>query len=298
MEKIAGLFPGQGSQAVGMGKDFYEASGDAKKLFNDADEILGFKLSELCFNGPIETLTLTENVQPAILTVSYIAYVLKNTELTACAGHSLGEYTALIAAGVLNFSDAVSLVHKRGKFMQEAVKEGEGKMVAVLGPSEEEINEVINSFDEGIKEIANLNSPGQIVVSGDNTGVDKFSEIMKSRGGKVIPLNVSAPFHCSLMKPAEVKLSAELDKTEFSDPKIPIYSNVTAKKISSGDEARELLKQQVCSSVRWTDSMVNMVEEQNISTVMEFGQGGVLSKLMKRINKGINRIEVADSNGF
>ncbi len=290
--KIAALFPGQGSQAVGMGKEFFESETLARQLFQAADDALGFKLTDICFNGPIETLTLTENAQPAILVTSFVAFSLLGRDVLAGAGHSLGEYTALVAAGAIDFTDAVQLVHKRGKYMQQAVKPGAGKMVAVMGPSEEEIRAVIESVTVGVSEIANLNCPGQTVVAGDVMGVDAFSELMTKAGGKIIPLNVSAPFHCSLMKPAADKLAAELDKIQFRDPKFPVYANVTAKPVRTADEVRARLKEQVCGTVRWTESMVNLVEGEGITDIIEFGPGAVLSKLMKRINKGINQHEV------
>ena len=292
--KIAALFPGQGAQKVGMGKEFIETCPKAKSLFERADKILGYSLTKLCLEGPIETLTLTENAQPALLTTAYSAFVVAGIIPNAGAGHSLGEYTALVAAGALEFEDAVLLVHKRGKYMQEAVKPGEGKMVAVMGPSEPELRQAISQVTTGVAEIANLNSPGQTVIAGDNAGVDAFCELVQKIGGKVIPLNVSAPFHCRLMKPAADKLAVDLDSVSFNDPLFPIYSNVTAKPVKTGADARELLKQQVCGSVRWTDLMVNMIESEGITHSVEFGPGGVLTKMLKRINGSVARIEVFD----
>ncbi len=294
MAKVAGLFPGQGSQTVGMGKAFIESSKQAKAIFEEADDSLGFSLSSLCLEGPIEELTLTKYAQPAILTVSYISFIETRATIDAAAGHSLGEYSALVAAGSISFAQAVELVHKRGCYMQEAVAPGAGKMVAIMGPTEAEIQGIIDEVDIGVKEIANLNSPGQTVVAGDVAGVDAFSEKMKEQGAKVIPLQVSAPFHCSLMKPAADKLALDLDAITFNDPSFPVYCNSQARAVTTGAEARECLKEQVCASVRWTDSMNNMIEEQNIERVIEFGAGGVLSKLMKRINKDIARSEVFD----
>lgn len=294
MGKILGLFPGQGSQSVGMGAEFINSNECARELFAQADQALRYPLTQICLNGPLETLTLTENAQPAILTASYVCFLLSGLSLDAAAGHSLGEYTALVSAKALSFTDAVTLVHKRGRYMQEAVPTGEGKMVAVMGPSEEEIQEVISGLNNGVVEIANLNSPGQTVVAGNTIGVESFSTIMSERGGKIIPLNVSAPFHCRLMKPAAERLALDLDAISFSDPVFPVYANVTARPITSGNDARELLKKQVCATVRWTDSMVAVLETEAISDAVEFGAGGVLTKLLKRINKNVNRHEVAD----
>lgn len=294
MAKIAALFPGQGSQSVGMGKDFFETDERARERFVSADKVLGYPLSKLCFEGPRENLTLTANAQPALLTAGYIAFELAGIDVAAAAGHSLGEYTALVAAGVLSFEDAVQLVHKRGKYMQEAVPAGTGKMLAVMGPNEEEIAKRIRAVSTGTVEIANLNCPGQTVVAGDNEGLDAFAAGLGATA-KLIPLNVSAPFHCRLMQPAAEALARDLDAIRFQDPKFPIYANVTAAIVRTGEQARELLKQQVCATVRWTDSMQNMIAEQAITLAVEFGPGGVLSKLLKRIGDAVARTEIFDS---
>jgi len=291
---VLGLFPGQGSQAVGMGADFFEHSEIGKELFQQADRSLGFPLSNLCLQGPIERLTLTEHAQPAILLVSIISYRHTQLRLAAAAGHSLGEYSALVAADAISLEDALQLVHKRGRYMQEAVEPGAGKMVAVMGPSEEEITEALKLVQKGVAEIANLNSPGQTVVSGDNLGVDTFAHILQERGGKIIPLNVSAPFHCSLMKSAADKLAKDLDAISFRDPSFPIYANVTGHAVETGEQARALLKQQVCGSVRWTECMLNAAAEKQITHAVEFGAGAVLSKLLKRIKPEVTRFDVPD----
>ena len=296
--KILGMFPGQGSQSVGMGKDFFENSDRARSTFEKADKALGFPLSKLCFDGPLEQLTLTENAQPAILLVSVISFQHAGISLDAGAGHSLGEYSALVASGALELEDALRLVNKRGRYMQEAVEPGAGKMVAVMGADESAIRAAIGSVSNGVAEIANLNSPGQTVVAGDVPGVDAFSAAVLAAGGKVIPLNVSAPFHCSLMKPAADKLAKDLDALTFKDPEFPIYANVTAAAVKTGAEARELLKKQVCGSVRWSESMTNAVQSEDITHAVEFGAGGVLSKLLKRIAPGVARIEIENMAGL
>ena len=293
----AAIFPGQGSQSVGMGLKLSQQSNIANEIFDRADRALGFALSKLCFEGPIEELTKTQIAQPALLTSSYACYcefIAQGGKVQAAAGHSLGEYTALVAAGTLRFEDAVVLVNKRGKYMQEAVPQGQGGMLAVMGPSEEDLRKIIVQVSSGVAEIANLNCPGQTVIAGDKAGLAYFQDLAASSGAKIIPLNVSAPFHCSLMKPAADMLAKDLDATEFKDPIFPVVANVTAKKTSSGAEARELLKRQVCESVRWTDSINSLASDLGVTEVIEFGPGGVLVKLCKRINAGIGRLQVED----
>lgn len=279
---------------VGMGKELCGSDERAREIFERVDKALGISLSSLCFEGPIEKLTLTEFAQPAILTTSIASFACLPLPLTAGAGHSLGEYSALVAAGSLLLEDAVCIVHKRGRYMQEAVKPGMGKMVAVMGPKEEEIASTLSSIDTGIAEIANLNCPGQTVIAGDVAGIDLASEKLKENGAKIIPLMVSAPFHCSLMKPAAEKLWADLDRTTFKCPAFPIYANVTAKAVTSASEARELLKRQVCAPVRWTESMSQMIADCRIDITVEFGPGGVLTKLLKRIDKNPTSYQAFD----
>ncbi len=298
MDNLAALFPGQGSQSVNMGKDIFDKSKVAKELFYLADKILGYSISSLCFNGPIDKLTLTKNAQPALLTTSIALFREANVKVKAASGHSLGEYSALVASRAISFEDAVLLVHKRGTYMQEAVSEGSGKMIAVMGPTEEEILETTKKVENGVAEIANLNSPGQTVVSGDNKGIKEFSLIAKEKGFKIIPLKVSAPFHCSLMKEASIKLEKDLDNTSFSTPDFPIYSNVTASPSTNPETLKENLKAQVCGSVRWTDCIRNMVKNDNINHIIEFGPNGVLSKLAKRIDKTLKRTEIFDKESI
>ncbi|MCB0335753.1 MAG: ACP S-malonyltransferase [Bdellovibrionales bacterium] len=289
------LFPGQGSQAVGMGADFYRESSTAQELFEIADKTLGFSLSKICFEGPADQLTRTDIGQPAILTVSTIAHQLwsqANPELTpdCAAGHSLGEYSALVAAGALEFSDAVMLVHKRGQYMQEAVPIGEGKMVAVIGAEVDAIQTALDSID-GVIEIANDNSPGQVVVSGSSAAIDEF--IASFAAKKLVPLEVSAPFHCSLMQPAAERLAKDLDNLKILPPAFPIISNVLATAISEPEEIRTSLKAQVCGSVRWVESMNYVTKNLNVQSALEFGHGNVLVGLMKRINKDVERISIS-----
>ncbi|MCP2520862.1 ACP S-malonyltransferase [SCandidatus Aminicenantes bacterium Aminicenantia_JdfR_composite] len=281
-EKIAFLFPGQGSQYVGMGKNFHENYAIAREIFSKADEVLGFKLSRLCFEGPEEKLKLTQFTQPALLTVSYVAFKLLNFFPHFAAGHSLGEYSALTASGALKFEDALILVHKRGKYMQEAVPVGYGAMAALLGVSGERINEVLNNIEEGVVEIANWNSEEQIVIAGDKKAVERAVELIKPPRAVFLP--VSAPFHCKLMEPAEEKLSIDLNKVEFGDLSFPIITNVDAKLITKGEEAKEALKRQVSRPVLWYKSM-ELLRDLGCTVFIEVGAGKVLSGLIKRISK-------------
>ena len=282
MSRMAFLFPGQGSQGVGMGKDFYDFSSQAQEIFLRADETLGFKISKLCFEGPEEELKLTKNTQPALLIVSFVAYVLLGKEAWIAAGHSLGEYSALVAAGSLKFEDALLLVHKRGTYMQEAVPAGEGAMAAVLGLSYEDVEKALTKIEKGVVEIANWNSQEQIVISGHKEAVDEALAVINPPRSIMLP--VSAPFHCRLMKNAEEKLSYDLDHAEFKDLKFPIITNVDAEVIHKGDEARDALKRQVTRPVLWYKSMEMLLEEK-ADPFVELGSGKVLSGLAKRISR-------------
>lgn len=282
MNHFACLFPGQGSQKVGMGKDFAERSSWAREVFVRADEVLGFKISEICFAGPEEKLKLTQNTQPALLTVSYIAFGLLGKEPSLAAGHSLGEYSALVAAGCLKFEDALRLVHKRGRYMQEAVPVGVGAMAAVLGAAYEDVQLAISRARKGIVEIANWNSEDQIVIAGHKEAVEEALAIINAARSVLLP--VSAPFHTSLMKSAEERLSSDLDVVEFKDLNFPIITNVDARMIRRGQDAREALKRQVSRPVLWHSSML-LLQKENMDTVVEVGSGKVLSGLMKRLSR-------------
>lgn len=283
MIHTAFLFPGQGSQAVGMGKDFFQSSSLAKEIFARADGALGYSISEICMEGPEEKLKLTQNTQPALLTVSFIAFKLFGIEPSLAAGHSLGEYSALVAAGALEFEDAVLLVHKRGKYMQEAVPVGEGAMAAVLGSSFEKIEKVMNQIEDGVVEVANWNSKEQIVIAGHEHAVKEA--LVQIDPPRSVLLPVSAPFHCRLMQSAEDKLSSDLDLIKFKDLQFPIVTNVDAKIIRRGDEARDSLKRQVTRCVLWYDSM-ELLNSENVDLYVELGSGKVLSGLLKRIGRG------------
>jgi [acyl-carrier-protein] S-malonyltransferase len=283
MKRIVHLFPGQGSQAVGMGRNFYDRSEAGRELFDRADEVLGYKLSRLCFEGPQEELRLTQNAQPALLVVSTIAGRLLDAEPALAAGHSLGEYSALVAAGSLAFADAVSLVHKRGRYMQEAVPVGQGAMAALLGADRQAVLDGLARVSSGIAEVANWNSPEQTVIAGDKAAVEEAVSLIKAP--RSVFLSVSAPFHSSLMKSAEKKLAVDLDRTVFKDLRFPVLTNVDARPIRSGEEARDALKRQVSRPVLWHESM-DRLKGEGVTHFVELGSGKVLSGLLKRIGRG------------
>ena len=283
MKRIAHLFPGQGSQTVGMGRNFFEGSETARELFIRADEALGYKLSQLCFEGPEDELKLTRNTQPALLVVSTIASRLLGGEPAVAAGHSLGEYSALVAAGSLVFEDAVKLVQKRGRYMQEAVPVGEGAMAALLGAERQAVLDGLARVRSGIAEVANWNSPEQTVIAGDKAAVEEAISLIKAPRSVFLP--VSAPFHSRLMKSAEKKLAVDLDLTVFQDLRFPVVTNVDARLIRSGEEARDALTRQVSRPVLWHESMEQLKSE-GVTHFVELGSGKVLSGLIKRIGRG------------
>lgn len=276
------LFPGQGSQAVGMGKDFYEKSQEAREIFRLADEVLGFSLSRLCFEGPEEELRLTCHTQPALLTVSYIAYRLLGLKPDLAAGHSLGEYSALVAAGSLDLAEALRLVYNRGRYMMEAVPPGQGSMAAVLGLAREQVEEGIKLVTGGRVEVANWNAEDQVVIAGEKGAVEEA--LARLKPPRSVVLQVSGPFHTGLMKPAAERLKADLEKTAFRDPEFPIISNVTADLVRSGTDARELLYRQITSPVLWYPSMQRL-PELKVTQAVELGPGKVLTGLLKRISR-------------
>ncbi len=285
---IAFVFPGQGSQYVGMGKELYDQFNIVRDTFNEASEVLGFDLSNLCFEGEQSELSLTTNAQPALLTTSIACLrVLQNeTSLKPdyVAGHSLGEYTALVANGTIKLGDAVHTVRKRGEFMQDAVPVGIGSMAAVLGLEKEKVIEICNQVSQNgmIASPANLNAPGQTVISGNKEAVENASEIAKSEGAKrVVPLDVSAPFHCELMKPAAERLSEVLDKIETSEMKAGLVANCTASVTNDSSQIKELLIKQVTSPVRWFES-VETLHNQGCIQFIEIGPKNVLAGLIKR----------------
>lgn len=284
--KIAFVYPGQGSQYPGMGKTVYESFPEAREVFAQADAALPMSITELCFAADEDTLRLTENTQPAILAVSAALHrVLAERGLQPdwVAGHSLGEYSALVAADVLDVGTAAALVHNRGRYMQEAVPEGEGSMAAILGLDDDQLARICAAGGNGaVAEVANLNAPGQVVIAGHRGAVEAAVAAAREAGARrAIMLNVSAPFHCSLMQPAADRLAPELAATTFADPSIPVVCNVDAAAVTSGDAARDALRRQVTNPVRWTETL-QFLADQGVNVFVEVGPGRVLSGLVKR----------------
>lgn len=299
MSKLAYLFPGQASQYAGMGRDLSENFPESRAVFEEADATLGFALSRLCFEGSEEELKLTENTQPAIFTVSIAA--LRAIEKRGIApdfgaGHSLGEYSGLVSAGALEFASGVTLLRKRGQFMQEAVPKGEGAMAAIMGLSPSDVAEICRkAADHDVVSPANLNSPEQIVISGNAAAVKRAVEIASQSGAKrAVMLPVSAPFHCALMEPAQKKLEPELRSAAFAALRIPLITNVDAEAITSGEEARDALIRQVTMPVRWLDSIRELIE-QGVRIFVEVGPGKVLCGLLRQIDRSVRCFNVEDA---
>lgn len=303
MTKIAYIFPGQGSQSVGMGKDLFSNFQSAREIFEEADDALGFKLSEMCFDGTAEDLALTANTQPAILTTSIAAFRSMEGEgfpsPDYVAGHSLGEYSALVAANSMSFSDAVKVVRKRGTYMQEAVPVGVGAMAAILGLPLETVEIACEEAKENqVCSPANINSPAQIVIAGNTEAVDRACEILKERGAKrAIKLNVSAPFHCDLMMPAQKKLEKDLQEIKFQNLRFPLIENVTAKENSDSLRVGAALTEQVSNPVLWAQIIENLILEE-VETFVEVGAGKILSGLVKQISRDVSCLNIEDTTSL
>jgi len=300
-KKIALLFPGQGSQTVGMGRELCEKFPTARAVFEEADAALGFPLSQLCFEGPEETLKLTEHTQPAILTVSVAAARVlaeHGIEAAFAAGHSLGEYSAHVAAGTLSFADAVKTVRNRGRYMQDAVPAGQGAMAAILSLPADKIAELCTQAATetgGVVSAANLNSPDQTVISGAVVAVERAAELMKEAGARrTVMLPVSAPFHCALMQPAQDRLASDLHTLQFNAPKIPVAVNVDAVLVQDADASRDALIRQVTGAVRWVECM-QLLAAQGVTHYVEAGPGKVLCGLMRQIDRAQTCLNVEDA---
>lgn len=294
------VFPGQGSQFAGMGKDVAERYPAAKKVFDDVDAALGFPLSTLCFEGPDDALKLTENTQPAILTVSAAIHAVLHeagaTRRDIVAGHSLGEYSAIVSVGGLTPAEAAKIVRLRGKFMQEAVPVGTGGMAALIGPTVEEAQAICEEAAQGeVVSVANINAPGQIVIAGTKAGIDRAIDVAKKRGvRRALPLPVSAPFHCALMKPAEQRLQPVLEQANIKDLWMSLVSNVDASPIGTAHAVRNALLRQVASPVRWVESIQKMIS-MGVRRFVEVGPGNVLTGLIKRIDSSVELTNVSDA---
>lgn len=293
------VFPGQGSQYAGMGRDVAEKYPAARRVFDEIDAALGFSISKLCFDGPDEDLRLTENTQPAILAVSSALYAVLEQHGAArrdlVAGHSLGEYSAIVSVGGLTPSEAATIVRSRGRFMQEAVPVGTGGMAALIGPSVEDAKAICDEAAQGeVVSVANINAPGQIVIAGTKAGIERAIEVAKKRGvRRALPLPVSAPFHCELMKPAAERLEPILDAANFKDLWVALVSNVDASPIGTSTAVRNALLRQVASPVRWVESVQRMIS-MGVKRFVEVGPGNVLTGLIKRIDPSVQLTNVSD----
>lgn len=292
LDGVAFVFPGQGSQFVGMGQDAYDASGDVRALFAEADDALGYALSRIVLGGPEDALRQTANTQPAILLLSVALFRELGCLPAVVAGHSLGEYSALVAAGALSFRDAIQLVHQRGRYMQEAVPEGEGVMLALIGAEDEAVRAAV-AASAGAVDVANHNAPGQIVIAGERHATEAAAAQAGAR--QVVPLPVSAPFHCRLMRPAEDRLRADLARIAFNDPTIPLYNNVDARRVTTAAAARDGLERQVSRPVQWTQLVQNIVANERVHTFVEIGPGNVLVGLIRRIDRNAKRVSVSNA---
>ncbi|WP_217585639.1 ACP S-malonyltransferase [Lentibacillus saliphilus] len=297
MKRVAFMFPGQGSQKVGMGQAFYDQFANVQDMYAQADDLLGYKLSDLMFNGPQELLTETEHAQPALLLSSVAAHTMlikEGVQPVMAVGHSLGEYSALVAAGAIPLDEALPLVKARGQLMEAAYPDGQGAMSAVLGLSEDQVKAVLDELTDEVVDMANLNCPGQIVISGTKKGIDQATDRLKEIGAKrVMALNVSGPFHSRLMKKANSALSDQLNALTIRDASIPVYANVTAEPTTEKEAIKDLLIKQLYSPVRFEQSINHMIE-QGVDAFVEVGNGKVLSGLIKKIDRSIPTYAIQD----
>src|SRR5690625_2674467 len=301
MKRVAFMFPGQGSQVVGMGEEIYNNFSSVKTLYENANNVLDKDLTSLMFEGPKEKLTETENAQPALLLSSVAIHSLlieEEIQPVMTVGHSLGEYSALVSAGALALDDALPLVHTRGQLMEKAFPKGQGTMAAVLGLNQEQIEEELAKITEEIVDLANINSPGQIVISGSKKGIDQAETLLKDAGARrILPLNVSGPFHSRLMKEANEEFAASLNEVDVNDAEIPVYANVTAEPVKDRDEIKDLLIKQLYSPVRFEESIQNMLYS-GVDAFVEVGTGRVLSGLVKKIDRKAKIFSVQDEKSL